>query len=161
MPPRSKDALIDELIQEFRATTNQDDVFDAVAARRLGVSDTDLRLLNIIENDRGISAGELAARSGLTPGAVTGVIDRLEAHGYARRVPDPSDRRRVRVEVTQAFYRAAENIWGPVAADWHGALAERFTSEQLELIVAFLRATSELGRVHLERLRAAAAPGTI
>src|SRR5579872_4168217 len=104
MPLRSKNALVDELIQEFRATANQDDAFDAVAAQRLGVSDTDLRCLNIIENSRGLTAGELAAQSGLTAGAVTGVVDRLEQHGYARRLPDPTDRRRVRVEVTPAFY---------------------------------------------------------
>jgi DNA-binding MarR family transcriptional regulator len=154
MPLRSKDALIDELIQEFRASGNQDDAFDTVAAERLGVSDTDLRCLNIIENARGITAGELASRAGLTAGAVTGVIDRLESHGYARRLPDPADRRRVRVEVTQAFYRAAERIWGPMAADWHAALSERFTSDELQLIIAFLRSSSELGRRHLDRLRA-------
>jgi DNA-binding MarR family transcriptional regulator len=153
MPPRSKNALIDELIQEFRSTANQDDSFDAVASARLGVSETDMRCLNIIETSRGITAGELAAQSGLTAGAVTGVIDRLDARGYARRVPDPSDRRRVRVEVTQAFYRAAERIWGPVAADWHKTLSERFTSDEIELIIAFLRSAGELGRHHLERLR--------
>jgi DNA-binding MarR family transcriptional regulator len=154
MPPRSKNALIDQLIQEFRATANQDDAFDTVAAARLGVSDTDMRCLNIIENSRGITAGELAAGSGLTAGAVTGVIDRLERHGYARRVPDPADRRRVRVEVTPAFYRSAERIWGPVAADWQATLAERFGSDELELIIAFLRSAGELGQRHLERLRA-------
>ena len=153
MPPRSKNSLVDELIQEFRATANQDDAFDAVAAARLGVSDTDMRCLNIIENSRGITAGELATGSGLTPGAVTGVIDRLERHGYARRVPDPSDRRRVRVEVTPSFYRAAERIWGPVAADWQQTLASRFASDELELIIAFLRSAGELGRRHLARLR--------
>jgi DNA-binding MarR family transcriptional regulator len=153
MPLRSKDALIDELIQEFRASTNQDDAFDTIAAERLGVSDTDLSCLNIIENARGITAGELANRAGLTAGAVTGVIDRLENHGYARRLPDPSDRRRVRIEVTQAFYRAAERIWGPLAADWHSALTEQFTSDELQLIIAFLRSSSELGRRHLDRLR--------
>lgn len=153
MPARSKNALIDELIQEFRATANQDDAFDAVAAARLGVSDTDMRCLNIIENSCGITAGELAAGSGLTAGAVTGVIDRLEKHGYARRVPDPDDRRRVRVEVTQAFYRAAERIWGPVAADWQATLSEHFACDELELIISFLRSAGELGRRHLERLR--------
>jgi DNA-binding MarR family transcriptional regulator len=153
MPPRSKNALIDQLIQEFRATANQDDAFDAVAAAQLGVSDTDMRCLNIIENSRGITAGELATGSGLTAGAVTGVIDRLERHGFARRVPDPADRRRVRVEVTPAFYRAAERIWGPVAADWQTTLAERFGSDELELIIAFLRSAAELGHRHLERLR--------
>lgn len=156
MPPRSKNALIDELIQEYRSTGNQDDAFDSVAADRLGVSDTDLRCLNIIENGRGLTAGELARAAGLTAGAVTGVIDRLEKLGYARRVPDATDRRRVRVEVTQAFYRAAEQIWGPVAATWHAALAEQFTSEELELIIRFLRSTGELGREHLARIADAA-----
>ena len=153
MLPRAKNVLIAELIQEFRATANQDDAFDAVAARRLGVSETDMRCLNIIENSRGIAAGELAARAGLTPGAVTGVVDRLERHGYARRVPDGSDRRRVRVEVTQAFYGAAERIWGPLAADWQATLADRFDGDELELIISFLRSATELGRQHLERLQ--------
>ena len=85
-----------ELIREFRVSSNQDDAFDSLAAQRLGVSESDLRCLNIVENNGGISAGELAAEAGLTAGAVTGVIDRLEKMGYARRVPDPDDRRRVR-----------------------------------------------------------------
>jgi DNA-binding MarR family transcriptional regulator len=153
MPPRTKNDLIAALIEEFRATSNQDHAFDSVAAARLGVSDTDLRCLNIIENGGELTAGELAGRAGLTAGAVTGVIDRLERHGYARRVADPSDRRRVRVEVTDAFYRAAQDIWGPLAADWHADLAKRFSADQLELITAFLRSATELGRRHLERLR--------
>ncbi len=153
MPPRSKNALIDQLIQEFRATANRDDAFDAVASARLGVSETDMRCLNIIENSRGITAGELAAGSGLTAGAVTGVIDRLERHGYARRVPDPSDRRRVRIEVTQAFYRAAERIWGPLAADWQASLSKDYATDELELIISFLRSAGELASRHLVRLR--------
>ena len=150
---RSKSELVDELIREFRASGNQDNAFDNLAAERLGVNETDLHCLNIIENGSGLSAGELAARSGLTPGAITGVIDRLERAGFARRVPDPTDRRRVTVEVTPAFNKAAERIWGPMAADWHSALAERFTTEELDRIIDFLRATIEVGRRHMERLR--------
>lgn len=153
MPRRSKQSLVEELIREFRVGGNQDDAFDSLAAQRLGVSEADLRCLNIIENSGGLGAGELAARSGLTAGAVTGVIDRLERLGYARRVFDPADRRRVRVEVTPAFYTRAESIWGPVAADWGAMLTKRFTGEELERIIAFLRATNEVGRRHLDRLR--------
>lgn len=153
MAVRSKSELVDELIREFRACTNQDDAFDGLAAERLGVSETDLRCLNIIENDGGLTAGELADRSGLTAGAITGVIDRLEKVGYARRVPDPADRRRIRVEVSQAFYRQAERIWGPVATDWRSTLSKRFTMEELDLMAVFLRAINELGRRHLDRLR--------
>jgi DNA-binding MarR family transcriptional regulator len=84
---------------------------------------------------------------------VTGVIDRLERAGYARRVSDPSDRRRVRLEVTPAFYAAARRIWGPLAAEWQSMLSRRFTHGELMQIMRFLRATNELGRKHMDRLR--------
>ena len=149
---RKKSELIDELVREFRTSGNQDDAFDTLAAQRLGVNETDLHCLNIVENAGGITAGKLAVLSGLTTGAVTGVIDRLEHRGFARRVPDPEDRRRVRVEVTRAFYARADKIWGPVRADWGRALAE-FSNEELDLMTEFLRASNEVGRRHLERLR--------
>jgi DNA-binding MarR family transcriptional regulator len=150
---RSKSGLIAELIREFRASGNQDKAFDSLAAERLGVTETDLHCLNIIENGGGLSAGELAAASGLTAGAITGVLDRLETVGFARRVPDLTDRRRLTVEVTSAFYTAAERIWGPLAADWESALSRRFTIEELDRITDFLRASNEVGRRHLDRLR--------
>lgn len=150
---RSKKDLVAEVIREFRASGNQDRAFDALAAERLGVTETDLHCLNIIENSGGLSAGELAAASGLTAGAITGVLDRLETAAFARRVPDPADRRRVKVEVTPAFYKSAERIWSPLAADWESTLSKRFTIEELNRITDFLRATNEIGRRHLDRLR--------
>ena len=151
-PRRKKSELVDELVREFRTSGNQDDAFDNLAAERLGVNETDLHCLNIVENAGGITAGKLAVLSGLTTGAVTGVIDRLEHRGFARRVPDPEDRRRVRVEVTRAFYARADKIWGPVRADWGRALA-KFSADELELITEFLRASNEVGRRHLDRVR--------
>jgi DNA-binding MarR family transcriptional regulator len=149
----TKKPLIEELIREFRVSGNQDSAFDGLAAERLGVNRTDLHCLNIIENSGGVTAGELAAQAGLTTGAVTGVIDRLERIGYARRMPDSADRRRVKVEVTPEFYRRAEGIWGPMAADWQSTLAGRFSVAELERITEFLRATNEVARRHLDRIR--------
>jgi DNA-binding MarR family transcriptional regulator len=149
---KHKSEQIGELIREFRVSGNQDDAFDNLAAQRLGVNETDLHCLNIIENAGGVTAGELAAESGLTTGAVTGVIDRLERKGFARRAPDPADRRRVKVAVTPKFYARAEKIWGPVAAEWASSL-ERFTGEQLDGFHEFLRTTNEITRRHLDRLR--------
>jgi DNA-binding MarR family transcriptional regulator len=150
---KTKRDLVDELVSEFRVSGNQDSAFDSLAAAHLGVNRTDLHCLNIIENSGGLSAGALAAEAGLTTGAVTGVIDRLERAGYARRVPDPADRRRVKVEVTRRFYANADRIWGPVKADWESTLGARFTAEQLARAIDFLRITNEIGRRHLERLR--------
>ena len=84
---------------------------------------------------------------------MTGVIDRLERAGYARRVSDPADRRRVKLEVTPKFYSRADKIWGPMASDWAARLSGRFTAEELEQALDFLRSTNEISRKHLERLR--------
>lgn len=150
---RSKRRLLEEVIREYRVSGNQDKAFDALAAERLGVNETDLHCLNIIENSGGLTAGELAVESGLTNGAITGVLDRLERVGFARRVLDAGDRRRVHVEVTPAFYKRAERIWGPVAEDWQATLGSRFSKDELEQITDFLGITVELGRRHLNRLR--------
>src|SRR5215203_2446593 len=152
-PRRQKKELIGELVSEFRISGNQDSAFDNLAAERLEVNRTDLHCLNIIENSGGLTAGELATEAGLTTGAVTGVIDRLERAGYARRTQDRADRRRVKVEVTPAFYRRAERIWAPMKADWESTLSGRFTAEELEGVIEFLRATNEIAARHLERLR--------
>lgn len=151
---KSKNELIGNLISEFRTSGNLDRAFDNRAAESLGVNDTDLHCLNIIENRGGITAGALAAEAGLTSGAVTGVVDRLERAGYARRRPDRGDRRRIKIEVTPRFYDRASRIWGEVAADWQADLGRRFTAAELELITAFLRSSNELTRRHLERISA-------
>jgi DNA-binding MarR family transcriptional regulator len=150
---KSKRPLVGELIREFRVNGNLDNAFDALAAERLGISETDLHCINIIENSGGLSAGELAAQSGLTNGAITGVLDRLERAGFAQRVPDLSDRRRVQVEVTAEFYKRAQLIWGPIAEDLQATLDKRFTKDELERMTAFLRIMAEVGQRHLERLR--------
>jgi DNA-binding MarR family transcriptional regulator len=152
-PRKPKKELVGELVSEFRTSGNQDSAFDNLAADRLGVNGTDLHCLNTIENAGGLTAGQLAAETGLTTGAVTGVIDRLERAGYARRVPDKEDRRRVKVEVTPKFYARAERIWGPLAKEWESTLSRRFTAEELERVIDFLRATNEVGRRHMERVR--------
>ena len=133
---------ITALISAFRTSGNLDRAFDNRAAEALGVNLTDLHCLNVVENRGGVTAGALAAEAGLTTGAVTGVVDRLERAGYARRVPDPVDRRRVKIEVTDRFYASADEIWRPVAAEWQAELARRFSGDQLDLVAEFLDATT-------------------
>lgn len=69
--------------------------------------------------------------------------------------------RRVRVEVTPAFYRSAERIWGPLAEEWRSALSKRFTLQELELIIGFLRTTNRIGGQHLERLSRRSSEGRL
>ncbi|MFJ6669986.1 MarR family winged helix-turn-helix transcriptional regulator [Actinosynnema sp. NPDC091369] len=76
-------------------------LFHSRVAERMGLSPTDEKCLDLALRAEGpITAGRIAELSGLSTGAVTGVIDRLERAGYVRRVRDPHDRRKVLVEVT-------------------------------------------------------------
>ncbi len=151
-PSLKKQELVERLIAAFRASGNQDGAFDNRAAERLGINQTDLHCLNALENAGGLTAGQLAAAVGVTTGAVTGVVDRLERSGFARRVPDPEDRRRVKIEVTPEFYARAAEIWGPLAAEWEAALGSEFTAAELARIVDFLELSTAIGGRHLERL---------
>jgi DNA-binding MarR family transcriptional regulator len=74
-------------------------LFHSAVADRLGVSVTDVKCYSILRQVGPITAGELGERVGLTTGAITGVIDRLEHAGLVQRVRDPSDRRRVVLEL--------------------------------------------------------------
>ncbi|WP_372666183.1 MarR family winged helix-turn-helix transcriptional regulator [Amycolatopsis kentuckyensis] len=78
--------------------------FHEAVGARLGVTAVDQRALAVLAGAGSMSAGELAKEIGLTPGAVTGVVDRLERAGLARRAPDPGDRRRLVITaVPKAF----------------------------------------------------------
>src|SRR5690349_18687855 len=133
-----KQAKVDRLVDAFRHNGTLDRAFDNLAARQLGLNLTDLDCVSAIQRRGSLTAGELAAEAGLTTGAITGVIDRLERAGYAQRQRDDHDRRRVTVSVTPAFYDAAAGIWGPVKQDWDRTLTSRFTGDQLDVIAAFL-----------------------
>jgi DNA-binding MarR family transcriptional regulator len=89
-----------------------------------------------------VPAGRLADATGLTTGAITTAVDRLERAGYARRVRDLADRRRVLVEVTPLAREQVNRFYLP-----HLALSERlyhrYTHEQMELLLEFLRASRE------------------
>ena len=89
---------------------------DIAAAGFFGVHRTDMSLLDVLQLNGSMSAGELAKRAGLSPGAVTAAIDRLEAAGYVRRLRDDQDRRRVMVEATDSMVEKAMEVYGPLAA---------------------------------------------
>jgi DNA-binding MarR family transcriptional regulator len=81
-----------------------------------------------------MTAGELAEANGLTTGAVTRLLDRLERAGYARRVRDTGDRRCVLVELTELANRRAAELYGPIGEAGQTTL-DRYTADQLALVV--------------------------
>jgi DNA-binding MarR family transcriptional regulator len=127
-------------------------LFHAAAAERMGLGPTEAKCRTLLA-ERSMTAGELAEVTGLTTGAVTGLIDRLEDAGVARRTSDPSDRRRVIVEAvdTPARERQRRRLVTPMG-DAMATLAGRYTACELETIRGFLEGACEILERETRRL---------
>ncbi|MBV9166615.1 MAG: MarR family transcriptional regulator [Solirubrobacterales bacterium] len=142
-----------QLGAEIRANQRATDEVDELVVELLGVNRTAGRCLDILEQHGRMSAGQLAKRSGLTTGAVTAVIDRLERNGYAQRVRDLADRRRVLVELTAT---AREIIWELMGRPMREAgrpLIDAYSDAEIELLIDFQRRGREMQERHAEWLR--------
>src|ERR687892_391739 len=115
--------------QAIRAYQTAVDNFDQAIADHVGINRTDARCIDLIDQAGGMTAGELAKAAGLTTGAVTAVIDRLEAAGIAQRVPDPADRRRVRIETTPKLWELTGSVYGPLVAESQAIIDDLSDSE--------------------------------
>jgi DNA-binding MarR family transcriptional regulator len=148
----SKDELlaaIGDKVQSFQDATDQ---VDEAVARRLRLNRTDLRCLGVLARAGAMSAGELAEAAGLTRGAMTTALDRLEEAGYARRVWDQADRRTLRVEMTPAAKQAADALYGPMAKEGLQFL-RKYSRAELEAVLRYLEDGSALQRAHAQRIR--------
>lgn len=148
---KSREPAVHEASVEMRRYQTAVDRFDEVAARLLGVNRTDGRCLDILEQRGSLTAGELARHCGLTSGAMTTLLDRLEQLGYLRRVAHPTDRRRVLVELTAKAHRRFGQIYGPVGEEGSALLAQ-LSDDQLALIRDVMRTGRELLERHTERI---------
>jgi DNA-binding MarR family transcriptional regulator len=134
---RSRIELIQEFVAAVRASQTATEMLDSAVADYLGIHRTDYRCLDILDQEGPMTAGQLAERARISPGAMTSLLDRLEAKNLARRVRDTGDRRRVLVEVTPELRKGAEELYGkPEDA---GKELDAYTDEQLEFLTAFLR----------------------
>lgn len=150
--------LIDQVGAELDELRRAGDQLDEAVALQFGMNRTDLRCLGILYRRGRVTAGELAEESGLTPGAITTVLDRLEKGGYANRVADPADRRRVLVVSTVATRQIGARIQGEVELATRALLEDR-TAEQLSVISDYLRGTRGVYESQIAALTAEAAPG--
>jgi DNA-binding MarR family transcriptional regulator len=150
--PGRRAELLEELALAGRAMSAATVMFHTTVAARQGLSATEEKALDLLERFGPLTAGELSKRSGLAPASVTGLINRLERKGFARRIAHPSDRRSILVEVD------ADRVYAgmaPLFADWVGSLEELYagySDEQLELILHFLTEVARRQREATARL---------
>lgn len=142
-------AAVGDRMQELQSTV---DAYDEAAAAVLGVNRTDLRCLEILLQRDEVTPGILGRALGLTTGSVTTMLDRLEKPGHLRRSPDPADRRKTVVRITDATKRKLWDLYGPFATEGDGILDD-YTTEDLQLLAAYLRRSRDLYLRHLARVR--------
>lgn len=126
----------------FRAFVDAVGLHGQAAATAAGLPATDWYALSVLDLDGDMTAGELAARTGLTTGAATRMIDRLERAARVRRVPDPADRRRVLVErvASPSATSEVDDLVGPARRSVGAVFDEFSAAEQAVLFAFFARA---------------------
>ena len=122
-------------------------------ARRIGINSSDLECLDLIVMDGPATAGEIGRRTGLTSGAVTGLIDRLERHGLVERTADARDRRKVLVKVREDRIDALAVHFEPMQLAMDALLA-RYDADQLSLIAEFIERAIDLSMIRVTELNA-------
>ena len=135
LAPRSE--LLAALMMAGRQLSTATVMFHQAIADRLGLNVTDHKCIDLLLMKGPLTAGELAGLTGLTTGAITAVIDRLEKAGFAQRPTTRDDRRRVIVEVVGKRLREVERLFVPFAAMF-GELSARYSDKELDVILDFM-----------------------
>jgi|SRR5215471_12472005 len=140
-----------KLLDEARALSADFDQLSQAVADRIGLSPTDLLAMDLVARRGRVSAGELARELHVTTGAITGLLDRLESAGFARRVADPHDRRRVLVETTGRERNVAA-LFAPLAAGLRKEV-DRYSERDLATLTDFIRTLRSVVSLTAEGVR--------
>ena len=156
-PKATRAELIAAVVDGGRRLSTATILFHETVAERLGLHTTDHKCLGIAQEAGAITAGELATRTGLTTGAITGVIDRLEKRGFVRREADPVDRRKVVVRVVaerveREIRPLFESLAGAVTA-----LAKTYDQAQLKIVTDYMDDARAVLEAEAAKLRSAPA----
>jgi DNA-binding MarR family transcriptional regulator len=135
--PKARVALMGELEHAVRRSSALGVIFGQTVASRAGISSSDLECLDFLNLEDRVTAGRLAEMTGLTTGAITGVVDRLEKAGLVRRERDDSDRRKVFIvtvpENIARIGRFYEHLQRAMLKEW-----DTYSDAELRLLVRFM-----------------------
>lgn len=126
-----------ELEHAVRKSSALGVIFGQTVANKVGMSSSDLECLDFLNIEKRVTAGRLAELTGLTTGAITGMVDRLEKAGFVRRERDDNDRRKVFIAIVPEniakIGRYYEPLQRAVQRDW-----ESYSDAELKLLLRFM-----------------------
>ncbi|MBV8086626.1 MAG: MarR family transcriptional regulator [Chloroflexi bacterium] len=143
---------VNAVLHELARASSQRALFTQAVAAQLGLAASDLECLELLEDAGWATAGQLAEVTGLTSGAITGLIDRLEQAGYVTRGPDLADRRRVIVRPVPERLVQIHQIEAPLRQALSAWLSE-MSADQLDLLRDFERRAYQITQQHTLWLR--------
>jgi DNA-binding MarR family transcriptional regulator len=134
--PKARAALLQELEEAMRRSSAQGVLFGQTVANVAGISGSDLECLDFLNLEGRVTAGRLAEVTGLTTGAITGVVDRLEKAGFVRRERDETDRRKVFIATVQENVAQIGRFYVPMQAAMHKVWSS-YSEAELQLLLRF------------------------
>jgi len=155
MPPEKTLSIRQQAHRAGREMSARSVMFYTLVARLVGLSVSDLRAWDLLVNYGPVSASEFADLTGLTAGAVTGLIDRLSKAGAVKRVPDPDDRRKITIVVTSELRSGKTSVYFDAFQAALKQLYNRYSDEEIRIIDRYTREVSALLQEETARLRSA------
>lgn len=148
--------VLRELTRELRQFNELGASFVRVAATQTGMAVTDMQVIDILDLTGSSTAGRLAEFTGLTTGAITRILDRLEEAELVHRERDPGDGRKVIVRLARGKdeMHKVRSILDSVGKVWDEAVS-RYDDEQVAFLLDFLKHSNALSRQELVRLQEA------
>jgi len=144
----SRADLLQKLDRLLRRVSAQSVLLSDAVADHVGLNSTDLECLDLLFLAGPSTAGQLAEHTGLTTGAMTAVIDRLERATLVRRTHDSTDRRRVLVEVLPQALERIQPLYDPLAAAMV-RLHRGYSARELSIIVDYLSRAADISADHV------------
>ena len=125
-----------ELEEAMRRSSAQGVLFGQTVANVAGISGSDLECLDFLNLEGRVTAGRLAEVTGLTTGAITGVVDRLEKAALVRRERDEADRRKVFIATVPENVGQIARFYVPMQAAMQ-KLWSTYSDAELQLLLRF------------------------
>lgn len=133
---KARAALLEELEEAMRRSSAQGVLYGQTVANVAGIANSDLECMDILYLEGRVTAGRLAEVTGLTTGAITGVVDRLEKAGLVRRERDEKDRRKVFITVVQEQAKKIGQLYVPMQQAMEKVFGG-YSDEELRLLLRF------------------------